>query len=94
MNQQLSFKMAQEMGAPPPEAAATAEAAAAAIPQGPGKVAAQLQKMKEANLKYKNLLKMAKERIQQQEDELKRLRGKLSSIETRHASSQKREGCL
>ena len=36
----------------------------------------QLQKMKEANLKYKNLLKMAKERIEQQEQELKKLRCK------------------
>ena len=39
------------------------------------KVAAQLGKMREANTKYKNLLKLAKDRIQQQEDELKRLRG-------------------
>lgn len=35
----------------------------------------QLQKMKDANTKYKNLLKMAKERIEQQEQELKTLRG-------------------
>jgi hypothetical protein len=41
----------------------------------PSKVAMQMQKMKEANTKYKNLLKMAKERIEQQEQELKRLRG-------------------
>jgi hypothetical protein len=37
----------------------------------------QLQKMKDANTKYKNLLKMAKERIEQQEQELKTLRGML-----------------
>jgi hypothetical protein len=39
------------------------------------KVALQVSRMREANTKYKNLLKMAKERIQQQEEELKRLRG-------------------
>lgn len=46
-------------------------------PQPPNKVAAQLTKLRDANTKYKNLLKMAKERIEQQEDELKRLRGKV-----------------
>jgi hypothetical protein len=35
---------------------------------------AQLNKMRDANAKYKNLLKMAKERIQQQEEELEQLR--------------------
>ena len=39
------------------------------------KVSAQMQKMKDANAKYKNLLKMAKERIEQQEIELKEMRG-------------------
>lgn len=39
------------------------------------KVSAQMQKMREANAKYKNLLKMAKERIEQQEIELKEMRG-------------------
>ena len=38
--------------------------------------AAQLKKLKDANDKYKNLLKMAKERIQQQEEELEKLRCK------------------
>jgi flagellar basal body rod protein FlgB len=41
----------------------------------PSKAAMQMQKMKDANTKYKNLLKMAKERIEQQEVELKKLRG-------------------
>lgn len=41
------------------------------------KAAAQMQKMRDANTKYKNLLKMAKERIEQQEIELKELRGEL-----------------
>jgi hypothetical protein len=49
---------------------------AVAPPSATSAVAAQLGKMRDANLKYKNLLKLAKERIQQQEDELKRLRGK------------------
>jgi hypothetical protein len=40
-------------------------------------VAIQLGKMRDANLKYKNLLVLAKERIQQQEDELKQLRGEI-----------------
>ena len=39
-------------------------------------VAAQLGKLRDANLKYKNLLKLAKERIQQQEDDLKKLKSK------------------
>jgi len=38
------------------------------------KVTAQMQKMRDANTKYKNLLKMAKERIEQQEVELKEMR--------------------
>jgi len=38
------------------------------------KVTAQLQKMRDANAKYKNLLKMAKERIEQQEIELREMR--------------------
>jgi hypothetical protein len=36
--------------------------------------AAQMRKLREANEKYKNLLKMAKERIQQQEEEVEHLR--------------------
>ena len=39
------------------------------------KVTAQMQQMKDANTKYKNLLKMAKDRIEQQEAELKKLKG-------------------
>jgi hypothetical protein len=41
----------------------------------PSKAALQMQKMRDANTKYKNLLKMAKERIEQQEEELKKLKG-------------------
>ena len=41
-----------------------------------------MQKMKDANTKYKNLLKMAKERIEQQENELKEMRGKLVNTHT------------
>lgn len=36
----------------------------------------QITKLKDANQKYKNLLKMAKERIQTQEEELDNLQGK------------------
>ena len=45
------------------------------------KVAMQLTKLRDANVKYKNLLKLAKERIQQQEDELTRLRGKYTCMD-------------
>jgi len=38
------------------------------------KAQAQMQKLRDANAKYKNLLKMAKERIQAQEEELDKLR--------------------
>jgi hypothetical protein len=36
-------------------------------PQAPSREQTQLIKMREANAKYKNLLKLAKERIQEQE---------------------------
>ena len=52
------------------------EESAGASTSAASKVAMQLSKMRDANVKYKNLLKLAKERIQQQDDELKRLRGK------------------
>ena len=44
-------------------------------------VAAQLGKLRDANLKYKNLLKLAKERIQQQEDDLKKLKSEFSVLD-------------
>ena len=44
-------------------------------PQNGGNNHKQLTKLKDANNKYKNLLKMAKERIQAQEDELTKLNG-------------------
>ena len=47
-----------------------------APPPAANKVAVQLTKLRDDNAKYKNLLKMAKERIEQQEGELKKLRGK------------------
>ena len=47
----------------------------AASASNSSKVTAQMQKMRDANNKYKNLLKMAKERIEQQEIELKDMRG-------------------
>jgi len=36
----------------------------------------QIKKMKDANAKYKDLLRLAKERIQSQEEELEKLKGK------------------
>ena len=44
------------------------------------KVTAQMQQMKDANTKYKNLLKMAKDRIEQQEAELKKLKGEKERV--------------
>jgi len=57
-----------------------AEENAVASTSTASKVAVQLSKMRDANVKYKNLLKLAKERIQQQDDELKRLRGKRTHV--------------
>ena len=57
-----------------------AEENAAASTSAASKVAVQLSKMRDANVKYKNLLRLAKERIQQQDDELKRLRGKRKHV--------------
>lgn len=39
------------------------------------KRAEQMKKLKDANNKYKDLLKMAKERIQSQEEEMEKLKG-------------------
>jgi hypothetical protein len=36
----------------------------------------QIKKLKDANAKYKDLLRLAKERIQSQEEELERVKGK------------------
>jgi len=47
---------------------------AAATASNTNKISAQMQKMRDANTKYKNLLKMAKERIEQQEIELNGIR--------------------
>lgn len=56
---------------PPAAAAPPAKPTSKAAAQ-----AAQMNKLREANNKYKNLLKMAKERIQQQEEELETQRRK------------------
>eukprot|EP00522_Entomoneis_paludosa_P018019 CAMPEP_0172442516 /NCGR_PEP_ID=MMETSP1065-20121228/2927_1 /TAXON_ID=265537 /ORGANISM="Amphiprora paludosa, Strain CCMP125" /LENGTH=467 /DNA_ID=CAMNT_0013192395 /DNA_START=126 /DNA_END=1526 /DNA_ORIENTATION=+ len=45
------------------------------------KLTAQVKKLTEANGKYKNLLKLAKERIQQQEDEIDELRNANAKLE-------------
>ena len=47
------------------------------------KISLQLKKLNEANNKYKNLLKMAKERIQKQEEELETLRQEKEELEGR-----------
>lgn len=37
--------------------------------------AKQMAKLRDANMKYKNLLKMAKERIQSHEEEMEKMKG-------------------
>ena len=61
---------------PPNRPAAAAAGASSGSSTNPAmaKAQAQMQKLRDANAKYKNLLKMAKERIQAQEEELERLR--------------------
>lgn len=57
-------------------------------PQNGGNNHKQLTKLKDANNKYKNLLKMAKERIQAQEDELTKLNEELIAEQNKvHSSS-------
>ena len=64
-------------------------AAPAAVVEAPAdknavsKISIQLKKLNEANTKYKNLLKMAKERIQKQEEELETLRQEKEELEGR-----------
>jgi sulfur transfer protein SufE len=53
----------------------TPKAVTSGAPGGGSKVAMQMKKLKEANDKYKSLLKMAKERITTQEGELEALKG-------------------
>lgn len=60
-----------EQGTPPPSSSKPQSKASAQ--------AAQMKKLREANEKYKNLLKMAKERIQQQEEEMDQLRRMLGA---------------
>ncbi|KAL7578707.1 hypothetical protein ACA910_015946 [Epithemia clementina (nom. ined.)] len=67
---------------PPTPAAAHPQSSSTAAPASAtpadsavlAKLTAQVKKLTEANSKYKNLLKLAKERIQQQEEELEELR--------------------
>jgi hypothetical protein len=62
---------------------ASTAAGATGDPERASKLAIQLKKLTEANAKYKNLLKLAKERIQQQEEELGRVREEKLSLEER-----------
>lgn len=65
------------------ESKPTTAALNGATPPPPvNKVAVQLTKLRDANVKYKNLLKKAKERIEQQEEELTKLRGKMFRSES------------
>jgi len=64
--------------AAPAAAAASAATGGANVvrkPQAPSREQTQLLKLREANAKYKNLLKLAKERIQEQEGLLEERQG-------------------
>ena len=69
-------------GAPPLQAAPTDAVLIS-------KLTAQVKKLTEANGKYKNLLKLAKERIQQQEEDIEELQQSKNQLEDqlKHASS-------
>jgi hypothetical protein len=67
----------------PPAAPATTAEAPVADKSNMAKFGIQLKKLSDANAKYKNLLKLAKERIQQQGDELENLRQKNEDMESR-----------
>ncbi len=57
------------------DAVSVTSAASASVTGGGGASAKQVTKLKDANAKYKNLLKMAKGRIQSQEEEIAKLKG-------------------
>jgi len=58
----------------------TSPTAAAGTAPRPAAAAGQVAKLREANAKYKNLLKMAKERIQEQEGVLEERRCEYISL--------------
>lgn len=60
---------------------ATAEEAKITSNTTPSKATLQLKKLSEANTKYKNLLKLAKERIQKQEEEISEIRREKDELE-------------
>src|SRR3569832_769244 len=70
---------------------ASAPAASGADPDKVSKLAVQLKKLTEANAKYKNLLKLAKERIQQQEHELENIRNEKTALEQQMSMDERRE---
>ena len=51
---------------------------AAVPPKSSNRAEQQIKKLKDANSKYKDLLKLAKERIQAQEEELEKLKSRCS----------------
>lgn len=50
-----------------------------------------IKQLRDANLKYKNLLKLAKERIQQQEDELTTLKGEVLQLKEQRSPTENNE---
>jgi sulfur transfer protein SufE len=53
-----------------------------AASRGASKVVVQMNRLKEANNKYKTLLKLAKDRISAQQEEMDALKGKLKLCDT------------
>jgi hypothetical protein len=53
-----------------------------AVARGPSKVVIQMNKLKEANNKYKSLLMLAKDRISTQQEEMDALKGTILLIKT------------
>ena len=80
LRQHRASQECRPMAEPVPQPPTTATALKEPVPQPPATAAAsreqkQLEKLREANAKYKNLLKLAKGRIQEQEGVLDERRG-------------------
>ena len=70
---------------------AAAAPAGAAAASATNKISVQIKKLQEANTKYKRLLQMAKERIQQQEEEIETVRQEKTALEEKVAAAAVRD---
>lgn len=69
-----------ELDPPTTTSASTDPAVVTTVTQNKGAVSNQVAKLKDANSKYKSLLKLAKERIQSQEEEMNKLKAEILSL--------------